>query len=195
MTSECNGMRPGFARLNFTFFMSEEMFNYVLDCIEFIVEEGYKFLPFYLLNVETGEWTHKDKEEFKGMKSLSNINYKDGVMGFKDKHKDLVESTLDYTSYLEEAKKIVMNNVEMIQKKQFFPETKILEKSELRWFVLPHEVFNEVLNQFEKEDKCVYSLTNCPFRTSNLLGKLGISDSTNPEKQDCGSKKRFNIVN
>ena len=156
--------------------MSEEMFNYVLDCIEFIVEEGYKLLPLYLFYSETGEWVHRERKVLKGKKWIGGVSYKEGIMNYPKNDKELVESSFDYTSYLEEAKKIVKNSVELFKKKQIVSDV-TLEESDLRWFVLPHEVYYELINQLEVVNNNNYSLTNSPFRTSNLIDKLKYSGS------------------
>lgn len=36
-------MKPGFTRLNLSYFASEEEVNYLLNALEFIAEEGWKF--------------------------------------------------------------------------------------------------------------------------------------------------------
>lgn len=56
-TAEC--IRPGFTRLNLAYFMSESRIDFILDAIEFICEHGWKFLPHYVFNLETGEFRHR----------------------------------------------------------------------------------------------------------------------------------------
>jgi hypothetical protein len=38
-------MKPGFIRLNLSYFASEEELNYILNAIEFIAEYAWRFLP------------------------------------------------------------------------------------------------------------------------------------------------------
>ena len=37
-------MKPGFTRFNLSYFASEEEIDYILNALEFVAEEGWKFL-------------------------------------------------------------------------------------------------------------------------------------------------------
>jgi len=37
--------RPGFTRLNLSFFATEDDIDYILDAVDFVATEGWKFLP------------------------------------------------------------------------------------------------------------------------------------------------------
>lgn len=56
--------KPGFTRLSFTYWSSKEEVDYVIDAILFIAEHGWKFLPQYWMNVETGDYVHVSKKGF-----------------------------------------------------------------------------------------------------------------------------------
>ncbi len=43
-------MKPGFTRLNLSYFASDEEVNYLLNALEFIAEEGWKFLSLVRTN-------------------------------------------------------------------------------------------------------------------------------------------------
>lgn len=51
-------LRPGFVRISLPYFMSESEIAYVLEAIKMVATEGWKLLPQYVLNPETGEWRH-----------------------------------------------------------------------------------------------------------------------------------------
>jgi hypothetical protein len=44
--------------LMFSRFSSEEEINFILDALEFVSTEGWKLMPQYIFNNETGEWKH-----------------------------------------------------------------------------------------------------------------------------------------
>ncbi|KAJ4825944.1 hypothetical protein Tsubulata_011178, partial [Turnera subulata] len=48
------GAKPGWTRVSFPYYMSDEEFNFVLDAIEFVAIYGQRFLPFYCFNWRTG---------------------------------------------------------------------------------------------------------------------------------------------
>ncbi len=42
--------RPGFTRLNLSFFATDDEIEYVLNAVQFVASEGWKFLP--LVNIK-----------------------------------------------------------------------------------------------------------------------------------------------
>ncbi|KAJ6289245.1 hypothetical protein OIU76_025121 [Salix suchowensis] len=82
------GVKPGWTRVSFPYYMANEEFEFILTAIEFLAIYGQRFLPLYHFNWKTGSWTFK-----KG--------------GFKDL---VVEETSDniskFGSYLIRAKQI-----------------------------------------------------------------------------------------
>lgn len=56
-------LRPGWVRINFTYFMSEEVIEYVLSAIEALATSAMKLLPFYHYNKSRGIWHHVQSGE------------------------------------------------------------------------------------------------------------------------------------
>ena len=54
-------LKPGFTRLNLSWFAPDEEANFVVDALIFISNHGWKLLPQYVLNSKTGEWQHHTK--------------------------------------------------------------------------------------------------------------------------------------
>jgi selenocysteine lyase/cysteine desulfurase len=52
------GIKPGWTRLNFNSFISENEFEFLLEAIEFVAEHGAKFLSLYELDWHSGAWKH-----------------------------------------------------------------------------------------------------------------------------------------
>ena len=55
------GIKPGWARINLHYSFSRSEINYIIDCIKFIANKGYKFLPMYKFDFSNGEWKHFEK--------------------------------------------------------------------------------------------------------------------------------------
>ncbi|XP_007048350.2 PREDICTED: probable cysteine desulfurase [Theobroma cacao] len=55
------GAKPGWARVSFPYYMSNEEFEFILAAIEFIAIYGQRFLSLYHFNLRTGSWTFKKK--------------------------------------------------------------------------------------------------------------------------------------
>ncbi|KAI7997600.1 putative cysteine desulfurase [Camellia lanceoleosa] len=55
-----NGVKPGWTRISFPYYMSNEEFEFILAALEFIAIYGQRFLPLYHFNWKTGVWTFKE---------------------------------------------------------------------------------------------------------------------------------------
>ncbi|XP_022010930.1 probable cysteine desulfurase [Helianthus annuus] len=53
------GVKVGWTRVSFPYYMSNEEYEYILAAIEFVTVYGQRFLPLYHLNWNTGSWTFK----------------------------------------------------------------------------------------------------------------------------------------
>lgn len=51
-------VKPGWTRLNFSYFIDDAEFEYILTAIEYIAEHGEHFLPEYSCDWSTGAWHH-----------------------------------------------------------------------------------------------------------------------------------------
>ncbi|KAH7680933.1 Cysteine desulfurase protein [Dioscorea alata] len=63
-----SGLKPGWTRISFSYYMSREEWAFVLASIEFIASYGHLFLPLYEFDWITGDWTFK-----KRMKKLEGL--------------------------------------------------------------------------------------------------------------------------
>ncbi|HEY5950009.1 MAG TPA: aminotransferase class V-fold PLP-dependent enzyme, partial [Kofleriaceae bacterium] len=55
----CEGIKPGWVRVNFNYFLSETQFQFIIDAIHLIANDGWRLLPHYNFNPDTGEWRHR----------------------------------------------------------------------------------------------------------------------------------------
>ncbi|GFY91396.1 hypothetical protein Acr_07g0015920 [Actinidia rufa] len=71
-----NGVKPGWTRISFPYYMSHEEFEFTLAALEFIAIYGQRFLPLYHLNWKTGSWSFKRKVLKETLQSIDqNRNY------------------------------------------------------------------------------------------------------------------------
>ena len=56
------GAKLSLVRLSFNYFTSEEVFEYVLEAVRFVADEGWKLLPLYRFEPESGLWKHRGDE-------------------------------------------------------------------------------------------------------------------------------------
>jgi hypothetical protein len=53
------GIKPGWCRIGFHYVMDDAEADYVIDAVEFLADEGYRFLPLYRFDPATGAWFHR----------------------------------------------------------------------------------------------------------------------------------------
>lgn len=66
--------RPGWVRLNFNYFISENQFQYMLNAIDLVAKFGWKLLPYYHYNAHQGVWLFQG-EKIELPVSLFNNDY------------------------------------------------------------------------------------------------------------------------
>uniref|UniRef100_A0A7S0EH03 Aminotransferase class V domain-containing protein n=1 Tax=Hanusia phi TaxID=3032 RepID=A0A7S0EH03_9CRYP len=109
------GIKPGFVRINFNFFISPHMARFLIDAVLFVAEHGWKLLPFYKLNVDTGEW-HYTGSEIKLVKeatSLKGISFFSNYSKGSDRAQVLSPEEID--NYFEQAKSILRDAEALVQ--------------------------------------------------------------------------------
>ena len=56
----CEGIKPGWVRVNFNYFISESVFDYVVRAVELVARDGWRLVPWYRFEPATGLWRHAD---------------------------------------------------------------------------------------------------------------------------------------
>ena len=125
-------MRPGWVRLNFNYFINEETFDYLLNAIEYVSELGWKLLPFYEIDSDSGTWRYQGasmKLESLCLESL-----------FVEDQQPAMAPAKPLSEYLDEALK-ELNKVDesRVRYSLSLPES----ANKMRWFVLPQEIESE----------------------------------------------------
>ncbi|KGN48648.2 hypothetical protein Csa_003039 [Cucumis sativus] len=102
------GIKPGWTRVSFPYYMSNEEFEFILKALEFIADYGQRFLPLYAFNLRNGSWTLKEKEltDLLGKENYSASH----IFAFKNQctnaEAKLAAIVYKHKSYLESAKRI-----------------------------------------------------------------------------------------
>src|SRR5512141_2662694 len=58
ITRGCEGIKPGWVRVNFNYFISETVFDYVTRAVAMVARDGWRLLPWYRFEPATGMWRH-----------------------------------------------------------------------------------------------------------------------------------------
>jgi selenocysteine lyase/cysteine desulfurase len=135
------GIKPGWIRVNFNYFISEAVFEFLLDAVQFVAAEGWKLLPLYKFDPVNARWVHRFRNVVDPMK-LSEISYVSGRMEFESRRSTAPESAL--RRYLDEAHGIVAAAVASYATATFDDPPLAPEIEALRWFPTAHEVLDEL---------------------------------------------------
>ncbi|KAK3100241.1 hypothetical protein FSP39_016852 [Pinctada imbricata] len=133
-------VRPGFVRINLPYFMDKDTMDFVIEAVKLVAQHGWKLLPQYMFNPETGEWRQKNFQVFKDRKWLGHIKYGTGKMEYKVPP-FIVKGELpkDYQDCLEKAKSLFIQagktKYQLPDHSQMFDD----KAQKYRWFLLPSE--------------------------------------------------------
>ena len=129
----CEGIKPGWVRVNLNYFISEAVFEFILDAVDLVAADGWRLLPEYLFSPYTGLWTHRAGVPEPPL-SLADIRYGDGPMPVSAHRHREPESALG--GYLEAARVLLSREPDGGADDELPPD----HFERLRWFWLPHEV-------------------------------------------------------
>lgn len=126
-------LRPGWVRLNFNYFIGEEEFTYLTRAVCLIAEHGWRLLPFYHCDSQTGIWRYQALQlALPG--SLNNWHFAErreqedrfpsAARFCLQRHLDKAEQALRAIDYQQGSSKLELPGA----------------AQKLRWFVLPQEI-------------------------------------------------------
>jgi selenocysteine lyase/cysteine desulfurase len=143
ITRGCEGIKPGWVRVNFNYFIDEAVFAYILDAVEMVARDGWRLLPHYRFDPETGLWHHVGRQAEAPL-SLQDIRYTAGGMHYQAHRRHEPVSRL--ADYLAEARVLMAEPSEPVAPPQGATDLVVgADFEELRWFLLPDEAARELV--------------------------------------------------
>ena len=130
----CEGIKPGWVRLNFNYFIDDDTFHYLVDAVNFVADHGAVLLPHYSFDPHTGLWRHR--EERQAVMSLHDISYETGELTYADRRKN--HESVPLETFLDEAASIVERQSSS-ETEALGPPTTTDDFEHLRWFPYPSE--------------------------------------------------------
>lgn len=101
ITGGCEGIKPGWVRVNFNYFISEPVFRYVVEAVTLVAREGWRLLGDYRFEPATGLWKHRRGAAEPPLR-LSQLSYDhEGLLSYPHRQDRAPES--DLARYLAEA--------------------------------------------------------------------------------------------
>ena len=130
----CEGIKPGWVRVNFNYFIDERVFDYVVEAVRLIADDGWRLLPDYRFDPVHGLWRHHDGPAEPPLR-LADVRYEDGRM-IAPRHA-LRASVDELPRYLEEARALFASRPGALDARPGALGHVSEEFEELRWFLLP----------------------------------------------------------
>ncbi len=135
ITRGCEGIKPGWVRVNFNYFIDDDTFDYIVDAVALMADEGRKLLPYYRFEPDTGLWKHRDGLTGAPL-SLYGVSYPDGKMSYFRRPHLLPEGGL--AEYLDRARQLLSHLADAPPLPLGLPDT-TADFEHLRWFPYPDE--------------------------------------------------------
>ena len=138
----CDGIKPGWVRVNFNYFISEAQLAFILEAVQLIAEDGWKLMPRYEFDAATGGWRIRGGNAAP-VRRLGEVSYASGELEFSSTRQTATESALP--GYLEEAKRIFAAAAAEARGAAPAAHPPLSEGVQrLRWFPLPEEALAEL---------------------------------------------------
>ena len=125
----CEGIKPGWVRVNFNYFIDDDTFNYIVDAVAMIASHGAALLGEYDFEPDSGLWHHRRGTRGPSM-SLDEITYDTGEMQFENRRRS---EPVDLARHLEAAHELLHAASGEHATRRATPETNADFES-LRWF-------------------------------------------------------------
>lgn len=143
---------------------------FVLEALKMVATEGWKLLPQYILNLDTGEWRHHTNGVFKERKWLGSIRYTDGKMITSDRRVSGSQAfPQSYNDCLQTARNIFNRARKMAQRRPLqVDQSHLFVDESLRWFMLPCEAQELLLGRSQNvKQRVPFDPANSGYVTYN----------------------------
>ena len=132
----CEGIKPGWTRVNFNYFISDAVCDYIIEAVNLVATQGWKLLLDYHFDPATGLWRNRLGHPEPPLR-LDQVSYDHlGRLSYPRHHERAPETAL--AGYLEEARRLFAD----IKREPPFdehPPGVSSDFEQLRWFDLPAE--------------------------------------------------------
>jgi hypothetical protein len=133
----CEGIKPGWVRINFNYFISEAVFDYIVEAVSLVADHGWQLLRDYTFEPATGLWRHRAGPVEPPLR-LDQVSYDPatGEMTYPRHDEPVPEAALP--GYLDEARKVFADasTAEQLGEDASAPLV-TADFEHLRWFELP----------------------------------------------------------
>jgi len=126
----CEGIKPGWVRVNFNYFISDTVADYVIEAVRLVARDGWRLLGDYDFDAASGLWRHHDGPVEPPLR-LRQVAVDGGGMRYPKQHDRAGEEVL--SEHLEQGRRILAAAAPAP-----CPEASVnVDFDHLRWFDLP----------------------------------------------------------
>jgi hypothetical protein len=135
------GAKLSYLRLSFNYFWSDAVLNYVIAAVQLLATHGWKLLPLYRFDPETGIWRHAQAPPEPSV-SLRGLSFAAGGSGLSRRRRTEPESAL--ARHLAEARSVI-GQIEAEPPREALSDPALTPEFErIRWFPLPAEAIDDL---------------------------------------------------
>ncbi|CAH0560225.1 unnamed protein product [Brassicogethes aeneus] len=184
-------LRPGFTRISLPYFINDAELAFVMEAMKMVATEGWKLLPQYVVDLETGEWRHHSNAVSKDRKWLSQIRYVDGKMTMNERRisgPGLFPQS--YSESLQTARNLFNRARKTANRIPYHDQgiTFDARSENFRWFLLQHEAQSLLTSNAQNVKQ------KTPF---DPIGGVSSRKSDTTDKshqiQPCGSPRHYSL--
>jgi selenocysteine lyase/cysteine desulfurase len=130
----CEGIKPGWVRVNFTYFIDEAVADYIIEAVRFVARDGDRFLTDYRFDPPSGLWHHRDDRAEPPLR-LADVSFRDGLASYP-RHASRADASV-LAGYLKDAEGLAAARPR--PDLATAPTGLAADAEALRWFDLPAE--------------------------------------------------------
>jgi selenocysteine lyase/cysteine desulfurase len=136
------GAKLALVRLGFNYFTSEAMFAYVLEAVQFLADEAWKFLPLYRFDPASGLWQHVAAPARPPVR-LADVSFETGAFTYAGEPLP-ARPRATFADHLQEARRLAAALESQPPDGPVADPALPREFERARWFPLPSEVLVEL---------------------------------------------------
>jgi selenocysteine lyase/cysteine desulfurase len=130
ITAGCEGIKPGWVRVNFNYFVTDAVADYVIAAVAMVARDGWRLLPDYRFDPATGLWRHRAGPVEPPLR-LHDLDYRSGQLTFPSHRATAGDD--DLAGYLEYAEQLLAGTAATAAEAARVSA----DFDALRWFELP----------------------------------------------------------
>jgi hypothetical protein len=100
----CEGIKPGWVRVNFNYFVSDTVADYIVEAVRMVARDGWLLLRDYRFDPSNGLWRHRNGPVEPPLR-LSQVSYADDGTMVYPRHEDRADESA-LAGYLAQARRL-----------------------------------------------------------------------------------------